>query len=663
MSLGFPNDIKELVRSRTSIVELIGDKVSLTPLRGGTDYVGLCPFHEDHNPSFHVYPQQQSYRCWVCAEGGDCFSFLQKVENLSFPDALRELALRADVEIPKFTGDIKAAKRKASLYEVAAWAEEEFHRFLLNGKDAEVAREYLADRDYHEETIIKYRLGYHPNEWEWLIERARGKYDCQQLAAAKLISERRGGGGFYDYFVDRVLFPIRDDRGRPVAFGGRVIPGREQPNSGKYFNSVESELFSKSRILYAFDTAKEAIRKSKSVVVVEGYTDCIACHEAGVTNTVATLGTALTENHVSILKRFAERVVLLYDGDQAGRDSAERVMSRFAATELDLRILTLPENQDPEEFIGLNGPEEMQARISSAVEAWEYKYNALQMRYDMSSIDGRQRVLDGMLEILAPAPSLSGTMRESVIIGKLSWDTKVDEASIRKRLDTMRKDSARKNAFQKNNANSSSAMHFENNFPPPDFVEHTIPPDQADARENEIFSTGGNRYRKEEHDLLEIIFATPECVESIRQQIGPDDFYDPQLKHLLQLCFDLAEQGVPPSYGSVTTALEDLSFKKLALEIETSTVEKEIQKKIKNSSSPSPDSLPDFIATVVNNLKWRRAKKSHELSKQQIALSPGSELDSDIREKLRQIQEFHNQRQKRHKSSLDETRDEKDSNL
>ena len=227
--------------------------------------------------------------------------------------------------------------------------------------------------------------------------------------AAKLVAERDGGRGYYDYFVDRVMFPIRDMQRRPVAFGGRMLPGDTRENAPKYFNSLESVIFTKSRLLYGFDHARDAIRKSDTVVVVEGYTDCITTHQYGQLNVVGTLGTALTESHVTNLKRFARKVVLVYDGDDAGQNAAERALTKFLAQEVDLRIMTLPAGLDPADFLATHGAEAFAKNVEQAPEAWQHKFKRTVARYGVDSIDAKDRVLDEMLEVLATVPHTGGS--------------------------------------------------------------------------------------------------------------------------------------------------------------------------------------------------------------------------------------------------------------
>lgn len=670
MSFAFPNDFKELVRSRTNLVELIGQTVALSPARGGSDYVGLCPFHADHNPSFNVYPDRQSYRCWVCNEGGDCFSFLQQIDGLTFPAAVERLANLAGLEIPKeFGRSRKQSSNREQLYDALKWAEEQYHWCLMNSQEAAEALEYIRGRGYSDETLVKFQVGYHPNDWSWLIDRARDQHTMANLLAARLVGERKSGNGYYDNFVDRVTFPIHDDRGRTVGFGGRIMPGRE--DGPKYWNSPDSELFSKNRLLYAFDIAKEPVRRSKTALVTEGYTDCISCHIHGVTNVVATLGTALTENHVTLLKRFAEKVVLVYDGDKAGQDAAERSLSKFVSQEIDLRILTLPDGQDPADYLEVNGAEKFNQLVESSVDAWEHKYRILLNRYDINSLNGGDRILNEMLELLAAAPGISGTIRETRMLSKLSTQLSIDERSIRKLFadvckkqqdrQTNQKKNAAKFAQQKN-TQTPDPVHYESYDSFGEEIEefsgsYSELTSAAAASSASAPSTPEStpsaplsisfRDRWEEQEVLEIILSVPTKVDIIRQHIGRDDFSDPQLGRLLELCFDLAEQGKAPSIDSITVNLEDPELKSLVFRIDASRIEKEIETKISESQSGAdPQSLPEFITKALENLKARRAKRTIELSQQKIARMPvpSGALDSDTIESLRKISEFHQKR-------------------
>lgn len=550
----FADDFKEQVRAQTDLVALIGSSIALQPRHGGREFVGLCPFHDDHNPSFRVYPERQSYRCWVCNEGGDCFSFVMQYDRVGFREALEMLAQRAGLTVPQSVrrqgGDGENRNRQ---FEILAWAEKQYQEALLSAA-GERARRYLASRHLSQETIASFKLGYHPNDWNWLLERARARgYSAEELQGVRLVGKNESGR-YYDNFVDRVLFPIHDTRGRPVGFGGRILPDASGTTGPKYWNSPEYPLFNKSKLLFALDSARDAIVKSDTVVVMEGYTDVIMAHQSGLKNTVATLGTAATDLHVSELRRFARKVVLVYDGDQAGQDATERVLPKFLAQAVDLRILTLPGGLDPADYLADYGPEAFTALIEGAVEAWEHKYRTVVARFGMESIDARHRVLQSMLEVLAQVPLQGGSLgadwqiRETVIIGRLSQRLSVPETTIRQQLGGMR------------GARSGNVRAGERNRP--EGVrggEGSVRPD-VDVD----FPQRPSRQQVMERELVELLFCVPAAAPAIREEVCPEDVSHSGLRQLIELCFEMSDGGEHCSYERVTAALEDPRLKRLA---------------------------------------------------------------------------------------------------
>ena len=570
------DEFRELVRSRTDIVNLIAESVTLQSQRGGRLFVGLCPFHDDHNPSLQVQPDRQSYKCWSCGEGGDCFSFVMKRENIGFREALEMLARRANIELPNAyrRAPDETGENKNRLYEIVAWAENEFHECLLKSPAAERARKYLKERGISGNSISRFRLGYHPDNWQWLLERARGKFMPAELATVKLVGEREGNNGFFDYFVDRVMFPIRDAQKRPVAFGGRILPDSPDKGMGKYFNSVDNVLFHKSRLLYALDHARDSISKSGTVVVTEGYTDCIMAHQYGLANFVATLGTALNESHVLNLKRLARRVVLVFDGDSAGRRATEQALPKLLAHEVDLRILTPPDNLDPADFLAQRGPEALISILDQAPEAWNLKFQLLVERYGLVSIDARHRVLTEMLETLAQVPAQAGVglastwqMREIVIVGQLSQRLKISEGHIRERLDALR------TAQQQKTGTASAKQPSHADDPNSHEFGYGAAPQGADVAELQQpekvqFPRHPTRDELAARDLLAILFNMPEKAELIRGEIAQEEIPNPHLRELLGVCFQMQDQGIPPAYDRVMPRLEDAGLKNLAVEID-----------------------------------------------------------------------------------------------
>jgi DNA primase len=624
VALGFPTDFKELVRSRTDLAELIGEKVALTAVRGGRDFIGLCPFHDDHTPSFHVYPERQSYKCWACGAGGDCFSFIMEDQRLEFRQALELLAGRANIELPRSLGRSSGPGRdeKLRLFEALKWAEGEFHRCLLSPSEGARALRYLKEqRGFTDETIAQFRLGYSPDSWDWLMSRARGKFTPQQLLAVGLLRERPGGAGsssHYDYFRDRVMFPIRDTQGRPVAFGGRILPDSPHENTGKYINSPESDFYKKSSVLYGFDAARDAIRKSETVILVEGYTDCIMAHQHGVANIVAPCGTALTDTHVSQLKRFARKVVLVFDGDKAGQDASERVLVKLLSHEIDLRLLTLPGGADPADFVAEHGGPAFQERAAAAPEAWEYKLRAAIGRYGVDSIDARHRVLDEMLELVSHVPRLIGSPREQLVFSRLAQRLALDEPTVRRRLEELRRRNSGRAAAK--SAGTVASVR------PAD-------PYQADA---------GAQF---ECELLEILFAAPELVSQVRQQVGVDHFRNVACRGLLDVCYTLAEGGAEPSFDRVMSDLEDLELKRVAVTIDEQSRRKGTSEKLRHDAREgAAPAQPKLLSAALERLKWHREREAHEASRVQVAQLTATTLDSETKRLLRQAREFNQKR-------------------
>jgi DNA primase len=618
------DQFKESVRTATDIVNLIAESVTLQPQRGGREFVGLCPFHDDHNPSMRVYSDRQSFKCWSCGEGGDCFSFVMKREHIEFREALEMLARRANLELPKRHRPAgseadESGENKNRLYEIVAWAENEFHECLLKAPAAERARRYLKERGISGATWARFRLGYHPDNWQWLITRARGRYSPEELERVGVAGERDGHNGYFDFFADRVMFPIRDAQKRAVAFGGRVLPGSDESGGPKYWNGPDTVLFHKSRLLYALDQARDLISKSKTAVVVEGYTDCILAHQHGLTNFVATLGTALNETHVINIKRLAQRVVLVFDGDEAGQRATEKALAKFLAHEIDLRILTLPDDLDPAEFLTERGPERLLSLLDHAPEAFDLKLQLTKNRHGLESIDSRHRVLTEMLEVLSQVPAAVGAagpagnwqMRENVILGRLSQELKISEANIRERLHELR------TAHQQRNGTSTVVRAAG---------------DDAETQPAAIrlFPQNPTRDEKAELELLQIIFTIPEKVELIRREIAPLDLTNAHLRQLLEVCFQMQNQGVLPAYDRVTARLEDAGLKNLAADIDLYACERGVS-----------DEVVERTLEYFRKRREMRQRSDAALAGPHLAQSEGALNQAARNERMRQATELH----------------------
>ncbi len=442
-------DAKEQVRQATDIVDLVGQYLQLR--RQGRNYVALCPWHDDTRPSLQVNPERQSFKCWVCDVGGDVFSFLMQIEGIEFREALAMLADRAGIPLrsqpPRrgASGDEPVDKR--TLYAAMAWAENVYHDCLLRSPAAEPARRYVQQRQITPESVERFHLGFAPPEWNWLQSQAGGSpFDLKTLETVGLIA-RSASGSLYDRFRGRVLFSIRDTQGRPVAFGGRILPETGTENAAKYVNSPETPLFTKSNLLYALDLARDTVRRSGTALVMEGYTDCIVAHQQGFTDAVAVLGTALGENHVRLLKRFADRIILVLDGDEAGQRRANEVLELFVAEQADLRILTLPGGTDPCDFLLERGATAFADLLESgAVDALDHAFRAHTRGVDLArDVHAASEALERLVAIVARAPRLKddttpeSRFREQKVLQRLAATFRVSEEDVRQRLTELRR--------------------------------------------------------------------------------------------------------------------------------------------------------------------------------------------------------------------------------
>lgn len=407
------NSLRDRVLSATDIVELIGESVSLT--RKGKDFVGLCPFHDDHTPSMSVSPTKQIFKCWSCGAGGDALRFVQSRQRIEFRDALLQLARRANIEIER-PDPVKTAKRDG-LREAITWARSFFRRQLLSGV-GENARRYARERGLTDDTIERFGLGLAIDSWSDLANAGRrAGFPVDVLIDAGLVG-RSEQGREYDRFRNRLMFPISDGQGRTIAFGGRTLG--DDPS--KYLNSPESPLFSKSRVLYALDAAREWIAKEREAIVVEGYMDAVLLHQAGVRNVVATLGTALTDAHMRLVKSLAQRVIMCFDSDDAGRTAADRAVETALCHQVDVRVAVMPEGDDPADCVLTKGVEEFRARLQSAFGALEFKWAGTLASFEGGTESRKRDAVNAFIAFIAKVVASGGInpLEQGLLVGRLS---------------------------------------------------------------------------------------------------------------------------------------------------------------------------------------------------------------------------------------------------
>ncbi len=403
---GISDDDVRRVREASDLVALFGER---TPVRQrGRDFWCCCPFHEERTPSCKIDPSAQLWHCFGCGEGGDVFSYVMKLEDLSFPEAVRWLAERAGVQITESGGPQLPRGRKARLKEVCKRTAEFYHTQLMRSKssDAAAAREYLGSRGLGGSVPNDWDLGFAPGRGALVRHLRQLGFSNEEMVEANVAMDG-GGRGLRDRFYNRVMFPIRDVQGECIAFGGRVI-GQGEP---KYLNSQETPIFHKSEVLYGLDKAKAAMASTGVAIVVEGYTDVIALSEAGVQNVVATLGTALTARHIRALSRHAQhKIVYLFDGDAAGQRAADRALQfidrsmtpEAGRSKIELFAVTLPDDLDPADFVRQRGADALRACLDGAQPLLKYGIERRLARHDLSTAEGRSRAMAEALQVLAP---------------------------------------------------------------------------------------------------------------------------------------------------------------------------------------------------------------------------------------------------------------------
>ena len=415
------------IRDRSDIVEVISSYLPLR--RSGANYLGLCPFHQEKSPSFNVNAPRQIFHCFGCGTGGNVFTFLMRMEGLTFPEAVKRLGEKVGItveETPVTPADRQRRDQRERLLRINEAAGAFYHRLLLEDAAGAPGRRYLRQRGYEADVVRAFRLGFAPDQWEALAGHLTTQgFTAEELRAAGLVREGREGRGDRDLFHNRLLFPILDPEGRVVAFGGRVL----DDGTPKYLNSPETLVYQKGRTLYGLYQGRDAIRHSRTVLVVEGYFDLLALHRAGIANAVAACGTALTADHARLLKRYAEQVLLVFDADKAGRQATFRAMDALLPEGLTVKAVSLAAGEDPDSFLASQGVEALQSRLAAARPALElFLDEQLQLHGD--GIEGRARAAE---EVLARIRRLPSDLERDLYLKQLAARTGLDQKLLQTR--------------------------------------------------------------------------------------------------------------------------------------------------------------------------------------------------------------------------------------
>ena len=480
----FDNHDRERVIEATDLVALIGEHLEVR--QKGREHICVCPFHDDSKPSLTIVTHRDRpfYHCFACQAHGDSISFMMEYHKMSFPEALRALADRAGIVLQESPATREKTSRRSDLLRATDAAAKWFRKHLVDDDSGKIGRTILADRGISPEIAETFMLGIAPDDWEGLgskvqeLERHARNGDRTAIPfdafiEAALLKPRREGKGYYDVFRNRLIFPICDEMGRPIAFGARRLHPEDEP---KYLNSPESSLFDKSKTLYALNLARKSIIDEGHAIVVEGYTDAIACHQAGITNVVATLGTALTKEHAKRLQRICGKVTLLFDGDTAGARAADRAAEVFFDSEIDVRICSLAEGVDPDELLQSdNGRASFDALLDDSMDILEHLTTAFRKSFRAAEgISARQQVIRTLMDRLASLGfNQASGMRKHLVLDAISSITGMPESDLSLELNRRRRKRPAPQA-RSEPAPPSSPPAFEESVAPDALIEEPV---------------------------------------------------------------------------------------------------------------------------------------------------------------------------------------------
>lgn len=528
MALGtdFINDLK----LRNNIENVVSSYVNLR--RRGSNLVGLCPFHGEKTPSFTVYPETDSFYCFGCGTGGDVIEFVRKIENLDYYESVKLLAQRAGIELPKDGMDDSVSKLRTRLFEANREAARHFYKMLFSD-EGKSALDYLLGRGITLSTIKRFGIGYAPDSWDMLIKHMKSKgFTLSELQMADLSIKSKNGKS-YDKFRCRVIFPIIDLRGNVIGFGGRAMDS----SPAKYINTSDTVIFKKSSNLFALNFAKNS--KEDSLILAEGYMDVIALHQAGFTNAVATLGTALTQGQASLLSRYASEIVIAYDADEAGQKATARAMNIFKNSPLKVRVLTLPGSKDPDEYIKKKGADSFRKLLESSKNDIEYKLHKLKENFNVEALDGRVSYLKEAVNILA---DVADPIEQDIYASKLSNELNVEKGAIMLQID-----------YRKKRKMSNSSRNQINKI------------NKALINKKAKVDSQSIRYPKAvaaEEAIIAILIRNPELYKLFNQKIKAQDFVTDFNKRVFCTICDKIRDG---AFSGITSLYDDFTQEEVAV--------------------------------------------------------------------------------------------------
>lgn len=536
--MAIPDDFKRELSERSDLGEIAGRYMTLK--RSGRMLQGLCPFHSEKTPSFYIYTDSNSYYCFGCQKGGDVISFIEQVENLDFMEAVKFLADKAGMTVPEDGMDSGRINIRRRVFEQNRAAAMFFYEQLYT-KEGREALKYLHDRGMTDESIKRFGVGYAPDSWDALSKHLMNSgYRGDEIITAKLAFQNRYGKPC-DFFRDRIMFPIIDLQKNVIAFGGRVYkPGA---TGGKYVNTAESPVYTKGENLYGMNIAKNS--KGDEIILCEGFMDAIAMHQAGITNAVASQGTAVTRKQAKLIAKYAKRVIIAQDGDEAGQNSIKRSIPEMQAEGLEIRVVVIRGAKDPDEYIKKYGAEKFKQLISESSSGTQYLIDSIRSKYDMGTDAGRVNFLKEVSKLLSTLDSIERDIYTSRIATELGVEKNAIFVQIKK--ETRKKnESESREEFRKLSA-------------------------QATGRADEVNTERRNNVKaaKLEEDIIACLFKNPDYYSLIRDKLPKEKFVTSFNRTLYSAVVQQIENGIQPTFSTMTEHLTDTEISSLVRIVNT----------------------------------------------------------------------------------------------
>ena len=586
--MAFPESFLQELKMRNDITEIVSSYVTLK--RHGRNMVGLCPFHGEKTPSFNVYTENGSFYCFGCGAGGDVITFIMRIENLDYVDAVKYLAQRAGMELPENSYDDSLSRLRNRVFEANRTAAR-FYFDALYSQSGRAGLDYFRSRGLSDRTIRRFGLGFADDDWTSLCKYMRSKgFKDSELVAANLAVQRKNGNGIYDRFTNRVMFPIIDLRGNVIAFGGRIMTD-EKP---KYLNTSDTPVFKKSANLFSLNNAKNS--GTRTLILCEGYMDVISVNQAGFANAVATLGTALTSEQAVLMKRYADEVIICYDADEAGQKATARAIPILRNAGLLIRVLNIPNGKDPDEFIrshGADGPAAFKAVIEKSGNDVEYRLQKLRLANNIETTDGKVAYLEAAAKVVA---EISSPIERDVYASKICAELAIDKNSFMRQLENISKRRYREGA-------KKQARKIQTDL---------------SGRNDKINSEHYKKPRSSsaEEALVVYMINNPDSAEEIASHLKPEQFQNSLIRRYYEYFLGRIQSGYEPLTNIAADFTQDEAsklFQLISQSVAAASTHSAMMEYIKviseesrkpsseDVASMSPQELSDYLEMIRKN--------------------------------------------------------------